>query len=533
MAQIGNTIRSTLSAGLERRIGGPVGFRAFLERRGGTFIKIGQFLALRPDLIPPEYCQELLRLFERVPPFSWLEARQIIKEDLGAEPAELFGYIDATPLAAGSLAQTHYARLPSGREVAIKVLRPDARERVLRDLRHARRLARLIELSGASFILSPREAVEEISNWLMRELDLEQELANMRRLRGLTAESSFQVVPRPYPDYCGRRVLTAEYIRGVHFTDLLQPPGAQHGGETDATEVDRDLLAERLIKASLIQMLRYRFFHADLHPGNLIAQSRGRIAFVDFGLCEEVDETFRRRQLRYLGALYRGDNEQVFRSLLEILVPTENADPEGLRNDFFAAVRARLDEQRTKETIRLSDRTYSSPIANYLVAVMRAARLNGYQVPVRILAMYRALLTAELVAHQLGSSADLRSVGRELIGKLQSDEMLQGFDSESLEPTLLSYFSLWRDYPGQVSQILTDLADNRFVLKAEVAENAELRQNRNRRARAIVTSIITIGVAILIAFPGFPKESEWITWLLVAALLLLYLVTYLQYRRLR
>lgn len=525
---------TALAAGLRRRIGGPAGLRQFLERRGPTFIKIGQFLALRPDLIARDYCEELMRLFERVPPFPWSEARRIIRDDLGAEPADLFGYFEPQPFAAGSLAQTHFARLANGTEVAVKILRPNVRQEIARDLRHARRLARLLEVSGADFILSPREVVEEIARWLMQELDLQRELSNISRLRRLTAGSAFQVVPRPYPRLSGPRVLTSGYVRGVHLIDLLSPRDRADRIAPEPAEkagIDRDLLAERLIKACLTQIFRYRFFHADLHPGNLIALPRARLAFVDFGLCDALDENVRKRQMQYLGALYRGDNDQVFRYLQEILIATDAARPEGLRRDFFAAVRAWTAEDPGNATA--DDRSYS-PVANYMIDVMRAARRNGYRIPTGILAMYRALLAAETVAHQLGSDADLRSVGRAFFERLRTQEAIRALETGPLEPVLLSYLALWRDFPSQASQILSDLADNRFVLKVNVSEDADVSRDRNRRTRAVVSSIIAVSVAVLIAFPGNPDDAaSWLTWLLVAALLLLYLVTYLHYRRLK
>lgn len=516
------------------RIEGPAEFRRLLEKRGPIFVKIGQFLALRPDLIPREYCQELMQLFERVRPFPWQEARQIIKEDLAAEPTDLFAYIEPRPLASGSLAQTHFARLKNGAEVAVKILRPDVKEQVERDLRRARRLVRLLELSRTSFILSPRDVLSEVSNWLRQELDLRQELANIQRLRRLTARSRFQSVPRPYPELSGPRVLTARYVRGVHVIDLLSPPGSRAEPEPESAEqadIDRDLLAEHLIEACLTQIFQYRFFHADLHPGNLIAIPPARIAFVDFGLCDELDETVRKRQMHYLSALYNGENEQVFRSLQEILLPTEHADPEALRRDFFAAVRSwSIEKQRDRE---VEEGVYNSPVANYMIAVMQAARRSGYQVPTGILAMYRALLTAESVAQQLGGGADLRSVGTAFFERLRLDEAFRLLNVEELRSVVLSYYSLWREYPGQLSQILADLADSRFVLKVNVSENPDLKRDRNRRTRAVVTSIVAVSVAVLLAALELSDYAGgWIGWLLMTILALLYIATFLQYWRL-
>lgn len=140
-----------------RRFGGPAGFRKKLQRLGPIFIKLGQFLALRPDLLPQEYCDELMGLFDRVSPFSPQEAFAILREDVGREPTELFAHLNPRPIAAGSLAQTHVARTKDGIEVAVKIQRPNIRAMVLRDLGRARSIARVLKLSGASLIVSPDE----------------------------------------------------------------------------------------------------------------------------------------------------------------------------------------------------------------------------------------------------------------------------------------------------------------------------------------------------------------------------------------
>jgi predicted unusual protein kinase regulating ubiquinone biosynthesis (AarF/ABC1/UbiB family) len=258
------------------------------------------------------------------------------------------------------------------------------------------------------------------------------------------------------------------------------------------------------------------------------------IAFVDFGLCEELDETVRKRQMQYLSALYRADTDQVFRFLREILIPTERAEPESLRRDFVTAARAWTAETRGNTEGRPLDTAYSSPAATYMIAVMRAARRNGYQVPVAILAMYRALLAAESVARQLSSHADLRSVGREFFEQLQSDKVLRVLTSENFNPRLFNYMSFWRDYPTLLNQTLTYRADNRFVLNVNVSENADLKHDRNRRARAVVASIVAVSLAVLLgSLEIFTQTSSWITWILAAALLLLYMIVYLNYRRLK
>ena len=530
---MGKLIRANMSMPVAARrhhgdSGGPVAFRRFLENRGPVFVKIGQFLALRPDLIPPDYCDELMALLARVQPVPWSEIRRIVKQELGAEPLTVFARFDPSPLGSGSLAQTHYARLHDGRAVAVKVLRPGIAARVTRDLRHARRLARLLALSGAGFIVSPMDTVDEIARWMLQELDLVRERGNIERLGALAARSSFQFIPRAYAEYSGRNVLMMDYVRGTAVIDLLD--GSMDRGRHRI--IDRDQLAEDLIEACLTQIFRYRFFHADLHPGNLIVPEGGGIAFIDFGLCERLDDDVRAKQMQYLGALYQGDNERVYRALLDILDGTDRADPEGLRRDFLRAVRNRLDHEDRADMP--GNAAARSPIAIYLIDVIRAARNNGFQVPPRVLAMYRALLTAETVAQRLGSRSDLRTVGRRFIERLQCDEICAALDLERLTPALLAHLAVWRDAPVKLNQVLGDLADDRFVLQTSTTDSPDLRRERNRRARGSIAATLSVSVAVLFAVAGLRwPDLVWLQGILFGALLLTFVLAGLNYRSLR
>jgi ubiquinone biosynthesis protein len=512
----------------KNRGSGPVGFRRFLEQRGPVFIKIGQFLALRPDLIPPDYCDELMVLLDRVKPVPWPDIRRIIKAELGGEPLTVFADVDINPLGSGSLAQTHYARLHDGRAVAVKVLRPGIAERIAHDLRHVKRLARLLALSRTGLIVSPVETVDELARWMLHELDLVHERGNIDRLGALAARSHFQFIPRAYPEYSTRHVLTMDYVRGTPVIDLLDSSAHR----SRHRHIDRDQLAEDLIEASLTQIFRYRFFHADLHPGNLIVPDGGGIAFVDFGLCERLDDDVHARQMQYLTALYQGDNERVYRALLDILDGTERADPEGLRRDFLRAIRSRLDHE--DRAAMPGNAARRSPIAIYLIDIIRAARHNGYQVPPRVLGMYRALLTAETVAHRLGSRRDLGAVGRRFIERLQCDEICESFDVDKLKPALLGHLAIWRDAPMKLHQLLGDLADDRFVLQTSNIDSPDLRRERNRRARGHIAATLSVSLAIVLAVAGLRwPDLIWLQFILLGLLLLSFVLAGLNYRALR
>ena len=197
-----------------RLVGGPVGFRTLLERMGPTYIKVGQFLALRPDLVPQAYCDELMHLLDRVPSFPWEVAREILHEDLGRDPLETFASIDPEPAAAGSLAQVHKGALKDGTVVAIKIQRPGIRDRVLHDLAQARRLARVLHYARVTFIASPQELVDELRQWMFEELDIERELANVSRLRELAKHSRIEFLPRPYAHLSSKRILLPAMLTG-------------------------------------------------------------------------------------------------------------------------------------------------------------------------------------------------------------------------------------------------------------------------------------------------------------------------------
>jgi ubiquinone biosynthesis protein len=531
-----------------RLLGGPARFRAWLEYLGPTFIKIGQYLALRPDLIPQEYCDELMVLFDRVRPFPWEQARDIIIAELGAPPETIFATIEPVPVAAGSLAQAHLARLKDGTDVIVKVQRPDMRRRVLRDLRRARLLARILELGRVALVVTPRQIVDEVTAWLMQELDFEHELANITLLRRLATGSPIEGIPRPYPEFCTHRVLTMEYVRGVPLSDLLvagADPAAEAGRSPTTrdraaaaalAEVDREELAENLIAATLRQIFRYQFFHADLHPGNLFALPGNRLGYVDFGLCESWDGLMRGRLLRYLQAVYSAEVEQMYRALAEILTPSEWTDMAAFRADFFAESRRWTSRMRTSGESRSSpsQRDERSPIAQWMIAVMQIARTHGLRVPPMVVSIYRALLVAETVANRLDAQADLRSVGRKFFEQLQLDEVRKAIEPRSLQPVLFDYLTYFRDSPSQISQILTELADGSFGMTVYTAEPPRVARARNRRVRVVVTSVLSVGTAVLLSRPEFPElQGVSLAWPLTVLLALLYLSIFFDLRRLR
>lgn len=481
---------------ISRVVSNPVALRKQLTKMGPVFIKVGQYLALQPDLVEKPYRDELMQLLDQVPEFSPAISRQIIEEDLCGTIEEIFGYFRHKPIGSGSIAQTHYARLHDGKEVAIKVLRPGIQEQLRNDFARLRKVARLLETFGAEFITSPKEVVEEIIRWLQSEIDFKQELRNVQRLKRLANQPKSEVIPNAYAQFSTERVLTIAYIKGLSFSDILQfrqsgPEGVKH-----LTRHGYDLkqLASNLIQTNLNQIFRYQYFHADLHPGNLFAMAGNAIGYVDFGLCDQIDETVKNKQLKYLQALYEGKSRDIYYGIMEVLNRTPESDEDGFKEAFYLHTDRFMRESQAGEQVK-------SIYATWMVDVMRSARTHKFSVPARVLSMYRALLTAESVAHQLDPEVNLGDVGREFFKGFQIDEIMRSLRPESIQPVLLNVFNLFKETPGMLLGILTELAENKFAITVNTVESKKDRQAGNKRAKMITVGLISVGVAVLLGSP--------------------------------
>jgi ubiquinone biosynthesis protein len=514
-----------------QRLLSPARLPRLLSRLGPTYIKVGQFLALRPDLIPQEYCDELLQLVDRVPPFPWTTARAIIEADLGADVSELFAFINPVPVAAASLAQVHLARTHTGIEVAVKVQREDLAAQIETDLRRTRWLIALLRLSGAVPTLDPAELYAELRRWLYEEIDARRELRNLQTMHDLSRDDPHVRVPRPYPSLSGARVVTADFLRGVPFSLLLEHLAAGHPERVAELGLSAGALADRLLTAVLTQIFRYGTFHADTHPGNLVALDGNRIGFVDFGLIGTLDPTVRARQANYIAAVYRRDVEGMYRAILEILARDPSADIEGFRQDFLAATHEWLSESATDDDRERGER---SSVARYLVSVMRAARRNALRLPADALLMYRTLLTAETVANRLSGSG-LLEVGRGFFIDLQVETAIESMTPDHVASSALDVLTLMKDGPGQVQRLLSDIADGRFELHVNVSESASDRRAANTRALLVAAAILSIGPAALLAggAGSFVLAGDIPSWLpLLLLLFLLYGLVIILWRRL-
>jgi ubiquinone biosynthesis protein len=514
--------------GLASRLlrGNPDEFRRRIESLGPVFIKLGQYLALRPDVIPQEYADELMLLQDAAPPFPWPEALQIVTQELG-DPSKFFTEINPNPIGSGSLAQVHAATLIDGTKATIKILRPGIRQQVIRDLKRARFFARLADVREWSAV-SPQKLVDELGDALQQELDLSREAANMQRLRELAGGSQIERIPYGYPELSTSQVLTAEFEGGIPMSRVLAATAAKR---KEWTEPDR--LAVNLFMSTLQQIFGYQFFQSDIRQGNLQVLSGNVIRYVDFGLCSAMDPVFRRVQVRYLDALYRGDVDVIYKMLLEVLAATSESDPEGLHRDLSA-----LGHNWQNLWLAVSATDSSAfqrpPVAESLVGALRAAGRNGYRFPTQLLAVYRTLVTAETIAWRIGSPSDLMAAGREFFTALRIHESLGVLDPDNTRSTALTVLNLARDAPGQLNQILSELARGSFQMNVQVTENPRLARNRDQRYGLLTIAVASIGIAFLMGEPDLPRLGQVSAkYILGILLVFLYVRAFFLWRRMR
>ena len=299
------------------------GFREALEELGPTFAKLGQVLSTRPDLLPPEFVEELASLQDQVPPMSEAEVVAVMEEELGVPWEDVFESVEPRPLAAGTIGQVHKARLETGEDVAVKVQRPTAREEILRDLGLLSLFAEKTQ-NRAVFrqVVDVPAVIEHLSDSLRRELDFTQEAANVERLREVLEPFSHLGVPRVHEPYTSTRLLVLEWIEGVPVTQA--PPGEA-----------RSEAARQLVESYFRQILSEGFFHADPHPGNML-WADDRVWFLDLGMVGEVPPETRELVLLLLMAFWQEDAGFLTEVVLQLAGDSQRSDVDlaGLREEL-------------------------------------------------------------------------------------------------------------------------------------------------------------------------------------------------------
>lgn len=391
----------------------PQRVRMALEALGPTFIKCGQILASRSDILPPEWVDELQALHSQASTLPWAGLEDQVLEDLGCGLDQVFAEFDTQPLAAASMAQVYRARLLSGEAVVVKVQRPGLRHKMTADLQLLESLAQLVEQNAALAVYQPRQMVRQLARAMLEELDFTQEGQNGDSIAQNFAGTPHIVIPRNYWAFSSQRLLVQEFLPS--FTPLERDALIEQG-------LDPGLLARRGAQAFIKMLLEDGLFHGDPHPGNLRAMSDNRVGFIDFGMVGRLDERRRLEVMNFMRALTEGSTE----TLAAVLI-----DWSGERVQDLSQIEQAAREYMARHS---GGPLKMSALISGFLGLIREYRLL---LPPDLLVLFKALVTADGVLTRLDPELDLVATARPAVEKMLRDQfswkVAKGLGIEGLE----------------------------------------------------------------------------------------------------
>ena len=457
-----------------------------LEKLGPTFIKLGQVLSTRYDLLPDEYVDALARLQDDVAPFPFEEVERIVNAELGLRMSKAFAEFEATPLAAASLGQVHRARLRDGRNVAVKVQRPGIRETIADDLDALDEIAEWLDAHtefGRNRHLA--QFLDEFRKSLMRELDYRREAQNLATLRVNLEEFHRIIIPKPVDDYTTSRVLTMDYVDGIKVTKM---------SELARLELPGKELADELFRAYLQQILIDGFFHADPHPGNVLITRDHRIGLLDLGMVAYVPPQLQSNLTQLVFAISEGRSDDVVRHALQVSQRTPAFDEPGFTRAVADLVATQ--QNRTLEQIQ---------VGKIVFAMLDVAGQNGVILPPELGMLGRALLSLDQVAMALDPDFNPNEAIRASASEIVRRRMAQSVSPGRLFQNLIEVKELAERMPGRLNRILDSLANNQLEIRVQAIDENKLlsgfQKIANRITLGLLMASLIIGAAMLLQVP--------------------------------
>ena len=492
--------------------------RCALEDLGPIFIKLGQILSTRRDFLPEDIAQEFSKLQDKVPPFPGKEARRIIEDAFEKKIDEIFLEFDETPLASASIAQVHAAKMKDGREMIIKVVRPDVEEIIRRDLGLMYFLADKVErYTEDGRRLGPVNVIAEFEKTLLGELDLMREAANASQLRRNFADSDKLYIPEVCWDLTHKNVMVMERISGIAVNDIES---------LKAAGVDLKWLAEAGIEIFFTEVLRDSFFHADMHPGNIFVSrpepgKPAKIMLVDFGIMSSLSEF----DQRYLAENFMAFLDRDYQRVAELHVESGWV-PAGTRIDEFEfAIRTVCEPLFDRSLTEIS-------FGTMLLRLFQTARQFGMVIMPQLLLLQKTLVNIEGLGRQLYPELDIWKTARPLFEYWMHDRLGVRGLAKGLKENLPRWLDRLPDLPNKAIDIIERLRDGKIQVELKAPElekiRTEIRQSNKRSVLATIGSAFIICAAVIFGLDGYSPAMvggvPYLTWLFggVGLLLLLF-----------
>jgi len=467
--------------------------RLALEELGPTFVKLGQILSTRPDLLPPAYIAELSRLQDAVPPAPWDEIRQVLSEELGQPPEQVFATIDPQPLAAASLAQVHAATLPGGEEVVVKVQRPHIRATIAVDLEILSYLAKRAQATRWGQIYDFVEITDDFASTLQGELDYRREGRNADRFRASFAHEPYLYVPHVYWELGSGRVLVLERIRGIKIDDIAA---------LDAAGYDRHRVALHSARIIIKEVLEDGFFHADPHPGNFVVMPGEVIGAMDFGMVGYLSRNDRLNLIRLYTVAIQLDAEGIVEELLRLGAASVQVDRQALGRDISRLLTKYhglpLKDIRAREVVE---------------EVMPIAFRHHLRLPSNLWLLGKTLIMMEGVGLQLDPDFDIFAVSERYGPRLLRHLVWP----DDCRQALLRQGVQWGELIGALPRVgsrLLEQAERGEIFQLQLKGHDQISHGLDRLggklALSLLVAALTIGSAILLSLGANDGSGRWL-----------------------
>jgi ubiquinone biosynthesis protein len=483
----------------------PVRVRMVLEELGPTFIKLGQILSTRPDLVPPEWANEFKKLQDRCQQISFTEIYKVLVLEFPGRLDLLFSSIEETPLAAASIAQVHRAIMKNGTAVVIKVLRPGARQLIEEDMDLVESLAQLLEQYFSDLGYSPTAVVKEFSRELLREINLVIEGQSTERLRRYFEDDANISFPKVYWSATTRNVLTMQEVKG-RLLSTVSPEVL--------TESERRTIVANGTDAVFKQCLRFGFFHADPHPGNIFLLPGGKLCFIDCGMTGQLDKKTTDQLINLVAGVVKGDIDRLCRVVIELT----DVNPSVTDNRDF-----RLELQHLTGHFQNTDLRHLN-ITGLLSDFFGMLQRYHIQCPGDLMLLTKALTTIEGVAEHFDPTFDVLSHVEPQIQEIVQHRHSIGAIKDRIYKTITSSLELLEDLPLDLQRFLDHARHSRFTLNLELKRIEHLSERIDTSSRimgiAMIIAALIVASSILILADRISREPGFVGTLGVIGLIL-------------
>ncbi len=447
-----------------------------LEALGPAFVKIGQMLSTRPDIVPPAFAGAFERMQENVEAVPFPAIRELVESELGVRLTHAFSEFDETPLGSASLAQVHRAKLRDGTPVAVKVQKPGVAQQLLNDLELMRGIARQADrFTDMGKRVRFSDWLEEFGRTLLNELDYQAEAENLARFREHLSPFPELWVPEPVWDLTRRRVLTMELVKGVRVDQI---PGVRR------TEEPMDRLADALLRGYLDQIFVHGEIHADPHPGNLRVTGDGRLAIFDLGMVTNIPPKRRDCLLKLLFAAVDGRGEQVANEAISMGTRLEDYDEERFVREVGHLVSHYTAHSQTTSPGRV------------VLELVRVATASGLRTPPELSLLGKTLLNLDAVSRYLAPDLDIKEVVERHLQHVMRARLRQSLSSPNLASELIEIQTLLREGPRKLSDALSLIAENKLQLRVAGLEESRLMENLQKIANRISAGLVTAALIV-------------------------------------